>query len=282
MNARLVLQSRSSLFHSGLLPALIWATILAVALWPLYLKFASRSASGPSSLTALIFTGFVAVILFTPMSLAVYQLAQQSDQIVSWLKKAQEGGIAVPEWISRLPKVGEQWWRANSPIRKLRLPGRRLSTQIVQPGSLIRRSVASRILETCDHILGHAGEGVIEKIVESTRGTVNGTVIVALGEGLLIGVGYLVAGVPNAAMFTVVTIALAMLPFGAWVAFTAAAVVLVSSGGSEAAAAGVFCWGAIVMFAGDHFVWRTLVGGAARLPFSSPSSASSGDLLPSD
>jgi predicted PurR-regulated permease PerM len=58
-----------------------------------------------------------------------------------------------------------------------------------------------------------------------------------------------------------------MIPFGAWAAFTAAAVVLVSGDGSGLAAAGVFCWGTIVMLAGDHFVWPTLVGDSARLPF---------------
>ena len=32
---------------ASFLPALIWATILAVSLWPLYLNFAKRFASGP-------------------------------------------------------------------------------------------------------------------------------------------------------------------------------------------------------------------------------------------
>jgi predicted PurR-regulated permease PerM len=128
------------------------------------------------------------------------------------------------------------------------------------------RSVASRFLETSERILGHPGEGVVEKIVDSIRGTVNGTVVVAVGEGLLIGVGYLVAGVPNAVMFTIFTTAFAMLPFGAWAAFSAAALALISNG-NEAAAAGVFCWGAVIMLAGDHFVWPVLVGGSARLPF---------------
>jgi len=58
-----------------------------------------------------------------------------------------------------------------------------------------------------------------------------------------------------------------MLPFGAWIAFAAAALTLMSGGGSGIAAAGVFCWGAMVMLAGDHFVWPTMVGDAARLPF---------------
>ena len=81
---------------AGFLSALIWATILAIALWPLYAAFATRVTSGPSGWTAFVFTCFVAVILFTPMSLAIYQVAQQSGDIADWLKKAPESGIEVP------------------------------------------------------------------------------------------------------------------------------------------------------------------------------------------
>jgi predicted PurR-regulated permease PerM len=77
----------------------------------------------------------------------------------------------------------------------------------------------------------------------------------------------LIAGVPNPVLFIVLTIAFAMLPFGAWAAFTAAALTVLVTGGSGAAAVGIFVWGAIVMLAGDHFVWPTMVGNAARLPF---------------
>ena len=95
----------------------------------------------------------------------------------------------------------------------------------------------------------------------------NGTIVVAVAEGLLIGAGYVLAGVPNAIVFTILTIAFAMLPFGAWAAFTAAAITLGVSGGPVWAAFAVFGWGAVVMLAGDHFVWPALVGGAAKLPF---------------
>lgn len=110
-------------------------------------------------------------------------------------------------------------------------------------------------------------QGLVEKMVDATRGTVNGTVLVALGEGIAIGVAYFVAGVPNALTFLIFTTAFAMIPFGAWIAFTVAAIVTISEGGSGIAAAGVFLWGTIVMLAGDHFVWPTLVFGSARLPF---------------
>jgi predicted PurR-regulated permease PerM len=281
---------------AGFLPSLIWATILAGSLWPLYIKFARLFASGPSALAASIFTVVVAVVLITPMSLAVYQVAQQEDVLVSWLNRAQESGIEVPDWLARLPLAAEamqQWWRANLSDPKavtgwlrtinadnasdfFKTFGGQLSHRLfllffalLCLFVLLRsgRTVANRFLETCERIFGEAGEGLIEKMVDATRGTVNGTVLVAVGEGLLIGVGYIVAGVPNPILFTVLTTAFAMLPFGAWIAFTAAAFVLVSDGGSGVAAAGVFGRGALVMLAGDHFVWPTLVGGSARLPF---------------
>lgn len=300
MNARVVLAlalvALSVWTAAGFLPSLIWATILAVALWPLYIRFAARFSSGPSSLTAFVFTVIVALILFTPMSLAVYQIAQQGDELVGWLKKARESGIEVPEWIARLPIAAEtmqQWWRDNLSDPKAATAwlqtlnadnasdlfrtfgGQLLHRLFLLFFSLLAlffllrngRTVANRFVETCDRLFGEAGDGLIAKMIDATRGTVNGTVLVAVGEGLLIGVGYIVAGVPNAVMFAILTTAFAMLPFGAWLAFTAAAVVLVSGGGSGLAAAGVFFWGAIVMLAGDHFVWPTLVGGSARLPF---------------
>ncbi|WP_441233865.1 AI-2E family transporter [Bradyrhizobium sp. 930_D9_N1_4] len=300
MNARvvlaLILVALALWTAAGFLPALIWAAILATSLWPLYVKFAHRVSTSPSSLSAFVFTLIVTLILFTPMALAIYQIAQQGDLLVGWLKKAGESGIEVPEWLARLPVAAEsvqQWWRSNLSDPKAATEwlksvnadnasdlfrtfgGQLLHRLFLLLFSLLAlfvllrngRSIADHILETCDRLFGEAGEGLAEKMVDATRGTVNGTVLVAAGEGLLIGVGYLVAGVPNAIVFTILTTAFAMLPFGAWLAFTVAALVLVSGGGSGLAAAGVFLWGAIVMFAGDHFVWPTLVGDSARLPF---------------
>ena len=300
MNARIALALALAALGlwtaAGFLPALIWSAILATALWPLYSQFANRMTAGPSSASALVFTLLVALVLFTPMALAVYQMAEQGDVQVGWLKRAGESGVDVPDWLARLPIAAEslqEWWRNNLSDPKaatawlktinmddasnlLRTFGAQLLHRLflmffslIALFVLLRngRLLASRFLETCDKLFGEAGEGLMEQMVDATRGTVNGTVLVAVGEGLLIGVGYLIAGVPNAIIFTVLTTALAMLPFGAWAAFSAAALLLVSGGGSGLAAAGVFFWGAIVMFAGDHFVWPTLVGDSARLPF---------------
>src|ERR1700744_290770 len=281
---------------ASFLPPLIWATILAVALWPLYLKFASRFMDGPSPAAAMLFTVLVALILITPISLAVYTIAEQSDMLLNWFKRAREGGIEVPDWVARLPIAAEstqQWWRANLSDPKAATAWlKSLNAENVSDlfttfgGQLIHRlfmlffsllalfallrhgrAVASRVLGTCDRLFGEAGEGLVEKMVDATRATVNGTGLVAFGEGLMIGLIYFVVGVPNALTFLILTTAFAMIPFGAWFAFTAAAVGKIAAGGSGCAAAAVFVWGTAVMLAGDHFVWPPLVSGAARLPF---------------
>jgi predicted PurR-regulated permease PerM len=278
------------------LPPLIRATVLAVALWPLYLKFAKRFMAGPSGAAAFVFTVLVPLVLITPISLALYTTAQQSDMLLDWLKRAHEGGVEVPDWVARLPIASEamqQWWRANLSDPKAAaawlktLNGDNVSDLFTRfDGQLIHRLfmlffsllalyallrsgrvVAARVLETCDRLFGEAGEGIVEKMVDATRATVNGTVLVAVGEGLSIGASYFVAGVPYALTFLILTTAFAMIPFGAWLAFTVTAIVTISDGGSGIAAAGVFVWGSVVMLAGDHLVWPTLVSGSARLPF---------------
>ena len=281
---------------SDFLPALIWAAIMALAVWPLYARFAGTMSDERSSLAAFLFTALVGLTLIFPIALATWQIAQQSDALFTWIKHSQENGIAVPDWVARLPIAAEtlqQWWRTNLTDPKaaaawlqsinadkgaefFKLFGGQMINRafmfffsLVALFVLLRngRWIAQRFLDTADRIFGDPGEGLAGKMADAIRGTVNGTIVVAIGEGALIGLGYVIAGVPNALLFTVLTAAFAMLPFGAWAAFTAAALTLGISGGEPWAAFAVFGWGALVMLAGDNFVWPTLVGGAARLPF---------------
>ena len=93
--------------------------------------------------------------------------------------------------------------------------------------------LSDQILEAADRLFGEPGDRLASKLVVAVRDTVNGTVLVAVIEGTLIGIVYALAGVPHALLFALLTIAFAMLPFGAWVAFTTAALVLLLSGGSN-------------------------------------------------
>lgn len=278
------------------LPALIWAALLAVALWPLYERTAHAMAHGPSAVTALLFTLLIGAVVFLPVGLAIYEIAQQSGTLGTFISQAHDNGVPVPEWIARLPVAAgalEQWWRdnlarpeaatalfqslnADSVSNLMKTVGgqllRRLFLLVVALIALFvmlrhGRKIAHDLLLAADRIIGDPGEGLVERTVTAIRATVSGTVLLATIEGLLIGAGYLLAGVPNPALFTILTVGFAMVPFGAWVVCGAASLTLLVSGASGFAAAALFCWGALVMLSNDHLVWPSVVGDAARLPF---------------
>ena len=90
--------------------------------------------------------------------------------------------------------------------------------------------------------------------------------LVGLGEGLALGVVYLIAGVPHPTVFGALTALAAMIPGGALVLIALAALVKLATGSALAAGA-VFAIGGIITFAADHFIRPVLIGGATRLPF---------------
>jgi len=100
----------------------------------------------------------------------------------------------------------------------------------------------------------------------AVRATVNGLVLVGLAEGVLLGIGYQFAGVPSAMLWAAVTGILAIIPFGAPLAFGAAAALLAWQGSTVAAIA-IVILGVVVLFVADHFVRPTMIGNATQLPF---------------
>ena len=99
------------------LVALTWAAVIAIAAWPIYIRFATAVLGGRSpALAALLFTLLTGLVLLVPIALAVHQIAQGSNAFARSLNQLQESGIPVPAWLGRLPIAGEYvdaWWRAN-------------------------------------------------------------------------------------------------------------------------------------------------------------------------
>jgi len=282
---------------SDFLVALAWAGVIALAVWPLYRRFAERMLGGRQGVPApLAFTLVVGLLLFVPMILATHQAAQESQALLQLLARIRENGLPAPVWLSSLP-LGEhttRWWQANlaDPKGVVEWLGsndvnkqadvawtRALGAQFLQRLFLFFLTLAAlyvllhngawiarRVLETADRLVGDPGQRLASRMAETVRGTVNGTLIVALAEGAIIGCAYAVAGVPSPLLFALLTAAFAMVPLGAWVVFGAAALLLLQAG-QAVAAAGVFGFGAAVMIAGDTLVWPALVGKEARLPF---------------
>jgi len=276
------------------LTPIAWASVLVIAEWPLYRRAVARFPAHPN-LVALGFTLATALLVILPLSLAAVILAQESGDALAWLQNAQQHGIAAPAWLHGLPLVGERlggWWQEHvaSPQASNALLGSLSATSILGWTRSIGGEVAKEsalflvtlivlftLFASGERLTAHTqaiarqmfgafGEDFVVRMTGAVRGTVNGTLLVSFGEGAIIGVGYAVAGVPQPLLFATFTIALALVPFGAWAAFGLASLILIG-GGAVIAGVLLFVFGVVVMTVGDNVVQPSVIGSAVELPF---------------
>lgn len=276
------------------LTPIAWAVILAMAEWPLYRRLATRWPGRPMSV-ALILTLATAILVILPLSMAAVSLAQESQTAIDWLQKAQHSGIPAPSWISGLPLVGSRatsWWQqhlatpqgANTLLGSVSVSSvlgwlRLAATEVAKDSALflITLVILAALLSRGERLAAHAetiagrmfgefGEDFVERMTEAVRSTVNGTLLVSIGEGGLIGAGYAVTRVPQPMLFATLTIILALIPFGAWAVFGLASLILIGSGATLAGIL-LFVGAAIVMALGDNVIQPAAIGSAVELPF---------------
>jgi predicted PurR-regulated permease PerM len=278
------------------LPALIWAAILAIAVWPLYQRAVRRWPPGKHNiLLPSAFTLALALVFIIPLVLVAVQAGREVHGVYDNIAKARTEGMPPPEWLNHLP-VGRQqateWWEANltSPDSAKALMQRARESEFVSNSGELGANIAHRVvlfaftlltlfflfkdgdqlgaqmLNASARAFGPAGERIGRQMIASVHGTVDGLVLVGLGEGFILGIGYLATGVPHPTLFGLFTAFAAMVPFGAPLIFGIAALILLVQG-SVASAIVIGILGFVVTFVADHFVRPTLIGSATRLPF---------------
>src|SRR5690606_34677523 len=105
------------------------------------------------------------------------------------------------------------------------------------------------------------------RVVPATvSSTVIGMGVIALGEGVILGIAYAIAGVPSPVALGVVTGFMALIPGGAPLAFTLVSLYLFGSGHTVEGIA-LFIWGSVELFIVDKTLRPRLVGGPIKLPF---------------
>jgi predicted PurR-regulated permease PerM len=277
---------------------LIWAGILAVATWPVYQRLRQRLGRR-DLLAAALLTLVCACVFVVPVLIGVAQAARQAPELADFVARANNDGIAAPAVLLRIPLAGNaiyDWWQAtlSQPHGLAHLfSDRELGAfhsardmlKILGAG-FVHRLVDFGLAFLCLFFFYKDGEALnrqitaigsrclspvrwaryAHKVPTAIRATVNGLVLVGLAEGLLIGIGYALAGLSSPALWGAVTGILAIIPFGAPLAFLSAAALLVFQG-SVAGAIGVAVWGMVVLFVADHFVRPGMIGNATRLPF---------------
>jgi len=99
------------------LPALVWAGIFAIALWPLYRNACTRFPPGRHNvLMPSLFTLGVTLVFLLPLVMVAVPLSHDAHGVFVWIEQARKDGIPPPEFLANLPLVGAQataWWAAN-------------------------------------------------------------------------------------------------------------------------------------------------------------------------
>lgn len=278
------------------LPALAWAVVLAIALWPLYRRLLQVLPESSTRIAApLLLTLAIGVLFVAPLVMLGVAIARETHFFIGLVVSARHSGLAVPEWIAELPIVGPSiadWWRTNlsDPIMAEALFGRLTPRMIAElareyGGEIAHRLViflftlltlfflfrdgtrlADQLRSLSNRLVGARGEIIARHMIDAVHGTVTGLVLVGFAEGVVLGVVYVAVRLPYPASIGALTGVLAVIPFGAPIIFTLAAIYMVSVGKAIGGIV-IFVAGMIVLFIADHVVRPVLIGGAARLPF---------------
>jgi predicted PurR-regulated permease PerM len=276
-------------------PALLWAIVLAIAVSPLYARAEANWPAGKAVWLPLLFTTAIGLAVLVPLAVGVVRAAREAHDLALLFAAARANGIPEPGWVLGLPfphSAIDEWWAANlgnaeaarrqlahltdpDVIARSRIIGTHaLRKAVVFAFTLLafffmlrhQDNIAAQARRAGDRLFGPAGERIGEQMIRSVRGTIDGLVLVGIGEGVLMSMAYIAAGVPHPVLMGALTAVAAMIPFAVVLVIGLAALMLLGKGAVGAAIA-IMVTGLVVIFVADHFVRPVLIGGATRLPF---------------
>ncbi|MGZ5043145.1 MAG: HAD-IC family P-type ATPase, partial [Methylobacter sp.] len=279
--------------HEFLL-TLAWAFIIAYVAWPPYL-YLRRLLNGKATLSAALMTLLIAAALFLSVFWLVAMLQDElKTAYQALLSGAGPGVFELPDFIKRIPWIADaaQKWldrfagdRA-AVMAQLADWARQWSGEFAQfLGSighyLIRLGVVLITVFFCfrdgDEAVRQLHQGLVrflgqyqhvylQAAGQTIRAVVYGLVLAALGQGLLAGVGYIVAGVKAPVLFGAITALLAMVPMGATLVWLPLGVGLML-GDQPWQGAGLLMWGVLAVSTVDNVIRPLVISGAGRVPF---------------
>lgn len=278
------------------IPSIIWAAIIVIATYPLYKKWHALFGK-KHNLSALLFTTLLGLLLLIPISWLVGILIKESQLFINFLQLLNKEGGAAPEFFKSIPWGSDEliaYWDKNigkpgniaNFLSNMHVTLTPTSYYIKEIGyNLAHRSFqvgftlltlffflrdGDKLIKQIHHVgeycLGKRWFRYADRLPSALRGTVNGTIFVGIGVGILLGFSYALVGFPAPTLTGFITALAAMIPFVAPIVFGVVALVLCLSG-SMISAIVVLIWGSLVLFVADHFIKPVLIGGAIELPF---------------
>ncbi|MGG7579794.1 AI-2E family transporter [Rhizobium sp. Nf11,1] len=284
-------------FFYGFLVPVLAALVIGFASWPLYRKLLAR-VGGNTTVAATIAILMILTFLVIPIGLAITYTTGEVRTWLAWAIHANRAGAPTPNWIVALPFAGpylDDLW-----TKYVGSPG--ALGELIQAisgahiGNIYRAVLAAgggafHLLLTLlfmlialffvyrdgfsfskqidmlgERILPNRWERISRVVPATISSTVMGMTLIAIGEGIVLGVAYWIAGVPSPVTLGVLTGVMALIPGGAPLSFTLVSIYLLASG-SHVAGVGLFVWGTVELFIVDKTLRPKLVGGPIKLPF---------------
>lgn len=284
-------------FLQDFIVPVLGALIIGLSSWPAYKKILAYF-NGRSLIAATVALLIVIGVIIVPLSFALTYVIKEASSFIIWALAANRYGVAVPDWIPALPIVGprmaEYWQLYLGEPHALGALVEIVSGEHL--GNIYRMVLSATgnvfhllltllfllitlffVYKDGDRILSQidiVGERILptrwqrfSRVVPATvNSTVTGMGVIAIGEGVVLGIAYWIAGVPSPALLGAVTGFMALIPGGAPLSFSLVSLYLIGSGNMVAGIA-LFLWGAIELFIVDKTLRPRLVGGPVKLPF---------------
>ena len=217
---------------------LIWAIILAVALYPLYHRLAARFPESKRKWATLLFTLLLAMLLFIPLYYLVEAIVTSTRGIAEQLRQETleipDPDPSVAEWPLIGERVYEEWKGISKNTRQyvidhkeviLDKAGALLSGLGSFFGSLILFAVSFLIAVVFMHnadkgrtaataflkkVVGDRAEDILTISRDTIRSVVKGILLVALIQTILALIGMKVAAIPAAGLFAFLVLVFAI------------------------------------------------------------------------
>jgi len=274
--------------------ALLWAIVLCSASWPVYSRLLQLLRQR-RTLAALLMTSGMVLIVLLPLFIVGATLADNVNDLTAAVRKWIEAGPpAPPGWLSKVPVVGakaaESWQNLAGDTGKLldnvknwipTISGWLLKGGILLGQGLVQLAlsifiafflfrdgvaIAGKLSDAVQRIGGDKGVRLLTVASKTVRGVVYGILGTALVQAVLAGIGFLVAGVPGAALLALLTFFVSVVPVvGTGLVWIPAAIWLFHQG---SIGWGVFMivWGLIVGNV-DNVVKPWLISQGSDMPF---------------
>ncbi|HEV8542659.1 MAG TPA: AI-2E family transporter [Verrucomicrobiae bacterium] len=275
------------------LSTLVWAAILCFSSWPAYRRLLDF-CKNRRTLAALVMTLALALVILLPFGIVGVNLADQvKDLTVAARKWLDTGPPAPPQWLQKFPVLGPraaETWQAHlqdstkflATLRRVLEPAsaRLLALGVALGGGLIHLALslvicfflfrdgirAANLLSTAMvRIGGDRAERLLNLAGSTIRGVVYGVLGTALIQAVLGGIGFLIAGIPGAAVLALFTLFLSVVPLGPALVALPGALWLYHKG-STGWAIFIMIWG-LAVGSIDNFLKPWLISRGSTTPF---------------